>query len=98
MIDKPGDLSTRGAFRYQGGQSWKYIGSDERLLSFTVYRQSLYALVNGGPAHRGRAGHDLTNGRPQTIGSDAHAAFDGAMSDLRLCDRALTPNEVAPLA
>jgi hypothetical protein len=42
----------RGAYVYEGGTDWKYIGPDERLMSFTVYRDTLYALVNGGPVYR----------------------------------------------
>jgi hypothetical protein len=42
----------RGAYVYQGGKNWKYIGPNERLMSFTVYRDRLYALVNGGPVLR----------------------------------------------
>jgi Concanavalin A-like lectin/glucanases superfamily len=42
----------RGAFVYEGGESWKYIGPALRILSFTVYRGSLYALINGGPVYR----------------------------------------------
>lgn len=42
----------RGAFVYQGGKDWKYIGPNERLMSFAVYRERLYALGNGGPVYR----------------------------------------------
>ncbi len=42
----------RGAFKYEGGRNWKYIGPDERLLSFVVYKKALYALVNGGSVYR----------------------------------------------
>jgi hypothetical protein len=45
-------LHRRGAFVYQGGKDWKYIGPDERLMTFTVYRDQLYALGNGGPVYR----------------------------------------------
>lgn len=41
-----------GAFVYEGGQKWKHIGLDYRLMTFTVYRDELYALVNGGPVYR----------------------------------------------
>jgi hypothetical protein len=37
----------RGAFKYEGGKNWKYIGPDERLFTFTVFQDRLYALVNG---------------------------------------------------
>ncbi|MBI3920934.1 MAG: LamG domain-containing protein, partial [Armatimonadetes bacterium] len=42
----------RGAFEYEGGQSWKFVGPNERLMSFTIYRDRLYTLVNGGPVYR----------------------------------------------
>jgi hypothetical protein len=42
----------RGAFKYEGGQRWEYIGPDERILTFTAYRGALYALINGGPVYR----------------------------------------------
>ena len=41
----------RGAFVYEGGESWRYVGPDLRILSFTVYRGRLYALINGGPVY-----------------------------------------------
>jgi hypothetical protein len=37
----------RGAFKYEGGKDWKYIGPNERLMTFTVFQDRLYALVNG---------------------------------------------------
>jgi Concanavalin A-like lectin/glucanases superfamily len=42
----------RGAFVYEGGERWKCIGPDLRILSFTVHRGRLYALINGGPVYR----------------------------------------------
>lgn len=39
-----------GVFRYEGGQDWKYIGPDQRILTLAVYRGTLYALRNGGGA------------------------------------------------
>ena len=42
----------RGAFVYEGGRDWRYIGPDERILSFAVYRDGLYALINGGSVYR----------------------------------------------
>lgn len=42
----------RGAFVYEGGTKWKNIGPNERLMTFSVYRDELYALVNGGPVLR----------------------------------------------
>jgi hypothetical protein len=50
----------RGAYVYEGGTEWKYIGPDERLMSFTVYRDALYALVNGGPVYRYDGGENWT--------------------------------------
>ncbi len=55
----------RGAFVYEGGKNWKYIGPDERLMSFTIYRDHLYCLVNGGPVYRYEGGEEWTFcGRP----------------------------------
>lgn len=51
----------RGAFVYEGGQNWKYIGPDERLMSFVVYRDRLYTLVNGGPVMRYEGGQEWTH-------------------------------------
>lgn len=42
----------RGAFVYEGGERWTYVGPDLRILSLTIYRGSLYALINGGPVYR----------------------------------------------
>lgn len=57
----------RGAFKYEGERNWRYIGPDLRILSFTVYRQALYALINGGPVYRYEGGCDWTYcGAPAT--------------------------------
>ena len=59
-------IHRRGAFVYEGGQDWKYIGPDARILSFTVYHGSLYALINGGPVYRYEGGSAWTYcGRPE---------------------------------
>lgn len=50
----------RGAFVYEGGTKWKYIGPKERLFSFTIFEDRLYALVNGGPIYRYEGGTDWT--------------------------------------
>lgn len=42
----------RNVFRYEGGQAWRNLGLDERLMTFCVYRGQLYALTNGGPIYR----------------------------------------------
>lgn len=56
----------RGAFKYEGGRSWKYIGPNLRILSFAVYKQALYALINGGPIYRYEGGCDWTYcGKPE---------------------------------
>jgi len=56
----------RGVFVYEGGEDWKYIGPDERILSFTVYHNHLYTLVNGGPVYRYERGSDwIYCGRPE---------------------------------
>jgi hypothetical protein len=55
----------RGVYVYEGGTSWKYVGLPERLMSFTVYRDQLYALLNGGPIYRYEGGQEWTFcGRP----------------------------------
>jgi hypothetical protein len=59
-------LHRRGAFRYEGGSDWKYIGPNERLFSFTIYQGRLYALVNGGPIYRYEGGTEWTYcGKPE---------------------------------
>jgi hypothetical protein len=56
----------RGTFVYEGGENWKYIGPDERILSYTVYHGHLYALINGGPVYRYEGGSEWTHcGRPE---------------------------------
>ena len=56
----------RGAFVYEGGKNWKNIGPNERLFSFTIFQDRLYALVNGGPIYRYEGGSDWTYcGRPE---------------------------------
>ena len=43
----------RGVFQYEGGTSWSEVGKlDLRALSMTVYRGSLYVLMNDGPVCR----------------------------------------------
>ena len=42
----------RGVFRYEGNRSWKHIGLDCRIMTFSIYQDRLYALVNGGPVYR----------------------------------------------
>lgn len=55
----------RGVYVYEGGTNWKYAGLPERLMSFAVYRDQLYALVNGGPIYRYEGGEEWTFcGRP----------------------------------
>lgn len=49
-----------GAFVYEGGQTWKHIGLEQRLMTFTVYRDQLYALANGGPVYRYDGGENWT--------------------------------------
>src|SRR5262245_20391361 len=46
----------RGAFVYEGSERWTYIGPDLRILSLTIYRGDLYALINGGPMYRYEGG------------------------------------------
>ena len=42
-----------GVFKYEGGTRWAHVGlGDRRIMTFAVYRGSLYALINGGPVYR----------------------------------------------
>jgi hypothetical protein len=42
-----------GVFKYEGGSRWTAVGlSDQRIMTFAVYRGRLYALINGGPVYR----------------------------------------------
>jgi hypothetical protein len=50
----------RGVYVYEGGTNWKSVGLNERLMSFTVYRDKLYALLNGGPIYRYDGGEEWT--------------------------------------
>jgi hypothetical protein len=64
----------RGAFVYEGGESWRYVGPDLRILSFTVFRGRLYALINGGPVYRYEGGSEWADcgcptGSTQTYGA-----------------------------
>ena len=66
-----------GVFKYEGGKSWKYVGLDQRILSFTIYRGQLYALINGGPAYRYEGGSDWAycgnpEGSRQTYSAATH--------------------------
>ena len=71
-------LYRRGAFKYEGGQRWKNIGPDRRLLSFSEYGGDLYALVNGGEVLR-YCGEDnwedcgTPTGSTQTYGAAIYA-------------------------
>lgn len=50
----------RGVYVYEGGKQWKSVGLNERIMSFTVYRDQLYALLNGGPVYRYEGGEEWT--------------------------------------
>jgi hypothetical protein len=51
----------QGVFRYGGGQQWTPVGlDDQRIMTFTIYRGRLYALINGGPVYRYEGGADWT--------------------------------------
>ena len=55
-----------GVHRYEGGQSWKYLGPELRIISLAVYRDRLYALINGGPVYRFEAPGEWTHcGHPE---------------------------------
>ena len=66
-----------GVFKYEGGKNWKYVGLDQRILSFTIYRGQLYALINGGPVYRYEGGSDWAycgnpEGSRQTYSAATH--------------------------
>jgi hypothetical protein len=48
----------RGVFVYEGGETWRYVGPDLRILSLTIHRGGLYALINGGPVYRYEGGSE----------------------------------------
>jgi hypothetical protein len=50
----------RGAFVYEGGDRWTYVGPDCRILSLAIHQDSLYALINGGPVYRYEGGSEWT--------------------------------------
>jgi len=50
----------RNVFKYEGGQNWRNISLDHRVLSLKVYRGQLYALVNGGPVYCYQGGSQWT--------------------------------------
>ena len=54
-------------FKYEGGTSWKNIGLDSRLFTFSIYQGRLYALANGGPVYRYDGDDNWTYcGKPET--------------------------------
>ncbi|MCH8295945.1 LamG domain-containing protein [Candidatus Poribacteria bacterium] len=68
----------RGVFKYEGGRRWQNIGLDRRLFSFVVYKQELYALINGGEVSRYLGGKDwedcgTPSGSTQTYGAATYA-------------------------
>jgi hypothetical protein len=70
----------RGAFVYEGGERWTYVGPDLRILSLAIHQGNLYALINGGPVYRYEGGSSWAfcgcpPGSTQTYGavtSDGH--------------------------
>ncbi|MAE67405.1 MAG: hypothetical protein CMJ18_24355 [Phycisphaeraceae bacterium] len=48
----------RGAYVYEGGRDWRYVGPDLRVMSFTIHQGMLYALINGGGVYRYEQGSD----------------------------------------
>jgi hypothetical protein len=68
----------RNVFKYEGVQNWKNIGLDHRVLSLKVYRDKLYALINGGPVYCYEGGSQWTlcgcpKGSTQTYGGIIYA-------------------------
>ena len=66
-----------GVFVHEGGDNWRSTGLNERVISFGIYRDHLYALINGGPVYRYEGGSDWSYcGRPgeseQTYGCVVH--------------------------
>jgi hypothetical protein len=67
----------KNVFRYEGGQSWRNVGLDHRVISLSLYRGGLYALANGGPVYRYAGGTDweycgTPAGATQVYGSVTH--------------------------
>jgi hypothetical protein len=59
----------RGAFVYEGGENWKYIGPEHKMTTFTVYHGGLYTVVATGPVYRYEGGSKWSYcGRPGTRG------------------------------
>ncbi len=51
-----------GVYCYEGGTEWSLAGLvDQRIVSLTVYRDHLYALINGSPVYRYEGGDIWTN-------------------------------------
>lgn len=68
----------RGAFVYEGGRDWRWVGPDERLISFAVFEGNLLALVNGGPVLRYAGGESWEDwGHPQGSTQTYSAAVYG---------------------
>jgi hypothetical protein len=67
-----------GVFKYAGGQKWLNLGPhDMRTMCIAVYRDRLYALMNGGPVYRYEGGDKWTDcgcpkGSTQTYSSLIH--------------------------
>ena len=52
----------RGVFKYAGGESWELVGlAAERIMTLTIYRDGLYALINGGPVARYEGGNEWSD-------------------------------------
>ena len=70
-----------GVCRYEGGENWKPIGPDERLLSLCVFHGDLYALINGGTVYRYEAdGEWVLCGRP----GNSRQTYSGVICEGRL--------------
>jgi len=64
----------QGVWRYAGGTTWENVGPQHRVMSLTVYRGALHALLNGGPVYRYEGGTEWTDcgnpgGSTQTYGA-----------------------------
>jgi hypothetical protein len=72
----------RGVFRHDGGAGWTPVGlDDQRIMTLTVFRGRLYALINGGPVYRYERPGDWTPAGTPARSTQTYAAVtvDGAL-------------------
>ena len=66
----------------RAARRWSYVGPDLRILSFTVYRGGLYALINGGPVYRYEGG--VRVGRTAAVPPGSTQTYGAVTSEGRL--------------